>query len=159
VRDNLRIGRGPVEAAMEVFPQLKPLTDRKAGLLSGGEQQMLALGRALAGRPKVLLIDELSLGLAPIIVRRLLEAVKATAESGVGVLLVEQFAHRALEIASRAYVMTRGQIVHQASGDGLVGLSERLEGFYLSSGADAHVAPDSAPSRQMGAAPESHGVA
>jgi branched-chain amino acid transport system ATP-binding protein len=79
-------------------------------LLSGGEQQMLTLARALAGKPRLLLADELSLGLAPLVVRRILGAVREAANAGVGVLLVEQHARDALEIADRAYILRNGRI-------------------------------------------------
>jgi branched-chain amino acid transport system ATP-binding protein len=97
--------------AYEYFPALAELRDRRAGLLSGGEQQMLAMGRALARHPRLLLLDELSLGLAPIIVERLLPVVRAYADtSGCGVLLVEQHVGLALDIADRGYVISRGEI-------------------------------------------------
>lgn len=109
--DNLRVAHAPIPRVLELFPELEAVLQRPAGLLSGGEQQMLSLGRALARDPKILIADELSLGLAPLIVRRLLDAVQAAAvERGVAVVLVEQHVHLALEISDRVYVMRRGEI-------------------------------------------------
>ncbi len=100
------------ELAYEYFPALAELRSRRAGLLSGGEQQMLAVGRALAREPSLLLLDELSLGLAPVIVERLLPVVRTFAESsGCAVLLVEQHVHLALEVCDRGYVLSHGDLV------------------------------------------------
>jgi branched-chain amino acid transport system ATP-binding protein len=116
VRDNLRIGIGSVDAALQEFEQLEPLLGRRAGLLSGGEQQMLGLARALAGKPRVLLADELSLGLAPLVVHRLLETIRNVAsERGLGALVVEQQVHSALTIADRVYVLRQGEIVMEGT--------------------------------------------
>lgn len=118
--DNLRVAAGVgdperaerVRDVMATFPELEPHVDRPARSLSGGQQQMLALGQALVCRPRFLLIDEMSHGLAPAIVERLLGVLREVAATGVGVLLVEQFATVALRLADRAVVMSRGEIVH-----------------------------------------------
>jgi len=111
VAENLRLGRGDVDYAMELFPELQAHRNRQVGLLSGGQQQMLALARALSLRPSIILADELSLGLAPIIINRLLEALRAAADGGVAVLLVEQHIRKALQYSDRAYVLQRGRVV------------------------------------------------
>jgi len=129
---NLRLRSGATRGALELFPELEALLHRRAGLLSGGEQQMLTLGRALAGAPKLLLVDELSLGLAPLVVRRLLQAVRESADRGVGVLLVEQHASEALEVADRVVVLRRGRVALTANADELVGHVADLESVYLS---------------------------
>lgn len=124
VDEHLRLGhRGETldrDAAFEYFPKLVELRDRRAGLLSGGEQQMLAMARALARHPKLLMLDELSLGLAPIIVERLLPVVRNYAtDSGCGVLIVEQHIHLALTIADRGYVLSHGHLQMHESADAL----------------------------------------
>ena len=129
---NLRLRRGARTGAVELFPELEPLLHRRAGLLSGGEQQMLTLGRALAQDPRLLLIDELSLGLAPLIVRRLLRAVRAAADRGVGVLLVEQHASEALSVADRVLVLRRGRLALDLPAVDLRGHLNDLESAYLS---------------------------
>jgi ABC-type branched-subunit amino acid transport system ATPase component len=110
VGENLRLSRGDSVLAYELFPELKAHRHRKAGALSGGQQQMLALVRALSREPSLILADELSLGLAPKVVDRLLDTVRSAADRGAGALVVEQHVHKALRIADRVYVMRRGTI-------------------------------------------------
>jgi branched-chain amino acid transport system ATP-binding protein len=108
--------------------------------MSGGEQQMLVLAQALVSRPKILLIDELSLGLAPVVVKRLVPTIQAVAESGTGVLLIEQFAYLALSLAKTAYVLENGRIRYQGSADELKRSPDVLHSAYLS-GDDTTPAP------------------
>jgi ABC-type branched-subunit amino acid transport system ATPase component len=110
VLENLKVSHCDVALARELFPDLDAHMGRKVGLLSGGQQRMVALARILSRRPSVLLADELSLGLAPLVVDRLLGEVRAAADRGIGVLLVEQHVRKALDIADRVLVMRRGRI-------------------------------------------------
>jgi branched-chain amino acid transport system ATP-binding protein len=136
VAEHFRLGhRGEhldAEAAYGYFPALAELRGRPAGLLSGGEQQMLAVARALVRQPRVLLLDELSLGLAPVIVERLLPVVRSYAlESGCAVLLVEQHVQLALEIADRGYVLSHGEVVLERTAQDLRGDEQLLVASYL----------------------------
>jgi branched-chain amino acid transport system ATP-binding protein len=111
VTDNLKAGGVAVADALALFPELEKRLHVRGGLLSGGEQQMLSLARALCRKPTLLLVDEMSLGLAPLVVDRLLKAVREAAQSrGCGVLLIEQHARKALLYADRVYVMRRGRM-------------------------------------------------
>ncbi len=136
VKENIKLGmRGrniALNRIFEYFPELAPLANRRAGLLSGGEQQMLALGRALASDPKVMLVDEMSLGLAPIIVERLLPVLRRIAdERGTALLIVEQQVHMALEVADRAYILTHGSLMLEGDAKDLRGRRDLLESSYL----------------------------
>jgi branched-chain amino acid transport system ATP-binding protein len=140
VHDNLRVAtyalsRGDaakgIDYALELFPELQKRWDIQARLLSGGEQQMLVLAQALVSRPKFMFIDELSLGLAPVVVQRLLPTIREVAESGVGVLLIEQFATVALSLAERAYIMEGGRIQFSGMASELRENPDLLHSAYL----------------------------
>ena len=140
VADNLRVATYMLDGeqaeqgtayALELFPELKQRWGSTARSLSGGEQQMVVLAQALVSRPTVILVDELSLGLAPLVVKRLVPILAAVAESGVGVLLIEQFAHVALGLANRAYVLQGGRIRYAGTARELQEDPDLLHSAYL----------------------------
>lgn len=140
VRENLLMGaytrrdhqgiNADLERCFQLFPRLKERVGQLAGTLSGGEQQMLAIGRALMARPKLLMLDEPSLGLAPILVETIFSIIREINEQGTPVLLVEQNAHKALEVAHRGYVLETGVIVQTGTGKELLE-SEEVQKAYL----------------------------
>jgi branched-chain amino acid transport system ATP-binding protein len=129
VRENLEMGayhrndntsvREDMDRVFELFPRLQERVKQEAGTMSGGEQQMLAIGRALMSRPNLLLLDEPSMGLAPVLVERIFQTIQEINQQGTTILLVEQNANVALEIASRGYVLESGSIVNSASAEKL----------------------------------------
>jgi branched-chain amino acid transport system ATP-binding protein len=136
VAEHLKLaeGREPLAKGelMALLPELEKCLDRKAGVLSGGEQQMLAVGRALVSRPKLLLVDEMSLGLAPVIVERLLPILRRVAtDLGAGVLFVEQHVALALKVADRAYVLNHGRLVLEGAASELRDQPDLLKSSYL----------------------------
>lgn len=136
VRENLQLaktsGRVDIDRAIDFFPALGPLMNRRGGLLSGGEQQMLVLGRAIVAEPKLLMVDEMSLGLAPVIYEELMPVVRRIAdETGAGVLLVEQHVDLALEVADRGYVLNHGDLVMQGAASDLLADRAVLDAGYL----------------------------
>ena len=140
VQDNLRVAtyalsseraKEGIAYALELFPELEKRWQSPARLLSGGEQQMVVLAQALVSRPKFALVDELSLGLAPVVVKRLVPTLESVAANGVGVLLIEQFAHVALNLAQTAYVIEGGRIRYSGSAQRLRDEPELLRSAYL----------------------------
>lgn len=132
--ENLKVALDPaadLQEAYALFPELRQRRDIKAGMLSGGEQQMLVIARSLLTRPKVIMIDEMSSGLAPVIVSRLMRAVRQLADAGMAVILVEQFAALALAIGDRAYVLRRGAIVYDGECAALANDPAQLHRLYL----------------------------
>jgi branched-chain amino acid transport system ATP-binding protein len=146
VRDNLLLGgwevsghrsrlRGREDQIFEMFPRLGERRQQLAGQLSGGEQQMLAIGRALMSEPRLLLIDELSLGLAPRVVDALIERLVELNKSGMSLLLIEQFVHRALGIADRVYMMSKGRVVFEGTPADATKTGAVEEAYLLGAGA------------------------
>ena len=140
VEDNLRVatyslGRSDAQAgrerALELFPELKKRLGNQGRDLSGGEQQMVVLAQALVSRPRFMLIDELSLGLAPVVVNRLIPTIRSVAEAGIGVLLIEQFATVALGLANRAYLMEGGRLQYSGTAQELREKPDLLHTAYL----------------------------
>ena len=139
VREHLRLvrgrGHGGQESLVDMLPELGKCLDRRVGLLSGGEQQMLAIGRALISSPTVLLVDEMSLGLAPVVVQRLLPLLRHAAENlDTAVLFVEQHVSLALTAADRAYVLDRGRIVLSGDAQDLLEQRDVMTSSYLGGG-------------------------
>ncbi|MDN4474004.1 ABC transporter ATP-binding protein [Demequina zhanjiangensis] len=134
VRENLKLTartQADFEEALALFPELEKRIDNATVLLSGGEQQMVVLARAFAAKPRYLLLDEMSLGLAPVVFLRLMPIIKQISETGVGVLLVEQFAHMALGVADDAVVVTSGRVSYQGEPQGLLSDEDLLKQAYL----------------------------
>jgi branched-chain amino acid transport system ATP-binding protein len=140
VEDNLKVAtynlaNGDAESgiagALELFPELERRFDTPARSLSGGEQQMVVLAQALASKPSVMVVDELSLGLAPVIVKRLMPIIEQIADRGTGVLLIEQFAHVALSLATTAYVIEGGEIQYSGTAVELRDNPDMLHSAYL----------------------------
>jgi branched-chain amino acid transport system ATP-binding protein len=140
VRENLELGAytrrakdeiaADTERVLTIFPRLKERYAQKAGTMSGGEQQMLAIGRALMSRPRLLLLDEPSLGLSPILVQTIFEVIRDISARGTTILLIEQNARQALAVASRGYVLEVGRIAHQGAAADLAA-SEEVRAAYL----------------------------
>lgn len=142
VEDNLLVAaldpsassrRAELDRIYAIFPELAERRRQHAGDLSGGQKQMVAMGQAFIAKPSFMIVDELSLGLAPAVVKRLAEALKIATQSGIGVLLIEQFANLALDLASHAMVLERGRLVFDGPSANLKARPEILHGAYLAS--------------------------
>lgn len=149
VRDNLRAAGSmhpaqklaeAIERVLALFPELKPRLDVAGGALSGGQKQMVSMSQALIAEPKFLLIDELSLGLAPTVVKRLADTLPRITEAGVGILLIEQFTTLALRLSRHAYVLERGRIVYDGTAANLRDNPDILHSAYLAGGKKPEVA-------------------
>jgi branched-chain amino acid transport system ATP-binding protein len=140
VRENLELGAytrtgkaeiaADLDAVLATFPRLAERIEQKAGTMSGGEQQMLAIGRAMMGRPRLLLLDEPSLGLSPLFVQTIFSVIRSINERGTTVLLIEQNAHQALAVASRGYVLETGRVAFAGTSAELLA-SEAVRAAYL----------------------------
>lgn len=134
VMENFRLASVDPSLAFAISPELESQRNRHAGLLSGGQQQILALTRAIASRPKVLLVDELSFGLGPMVVARMLELARRAADDGAAVLIVDQFATQVLRIADRGFVLRRGDLVLSDTARALLDRVDEVENVYLGRG-------------------------
>lgn len=140
VEENLRLGsfclkndqkrdNDTIEQVFEYFPRLKERIKQPAGTMSGGEQQMLAVGRALMSHPDLLILDEPSMGLAPLVVNQVFEIIKKIKDTGVTMMLIEQNAHKALKISDRAYVLRTGNVIMEDKAENLLGNAALLESY------------------------------
>jgi branched-chain amino acid transport system ATP-binding protein len=152
VLENLRLGHwsrrkerakleGRIEHVFELFPRLRERAAQLAGTMSGGEQQMLVAGRALMSQPRLLLVDELSMGLAPIVVEQLFEAIKQVNRDGTAVLLVEQFVHLALQNTQRAYVLSKGELAVEGRSSELLASPDVMAAYLGETSGEAAPAP------------------